>query len=149
MNMQTRITWPRKLLGLAVKNALPKPGELLDQAMMSLGVTTDDGLRDKLRQRYGLNPSQGTVNRWRNAQRGPSYEYAVALLHAAGWLNTGADPRPVPVAPRGPLEQLAEDDEAILLNQREGMRLLRDIHAMLVKQHKGRGSGPRQSRTER
>jgi hypothetical protein len=69
--------------------------------MEALAVDTDDGLRDALRHGYGVAPSQSTINRWRNGKRadGPSYEYAIALLDAAGWLKRdgvvpGASPAP-------------------------------------------------------
>lgn len=84
-------------------DARPLAKDLVRAAMLALGVTTDDALRDELRRRYGLSPSQGTVNRWRNGGREPSYENTIALLDAAGWLNTSGVRRKAQPDPGDPL----------------------------------------------
>lgn len=108
---------------------LPSAGELVAAAKAALNIKTDDELRDALRVRYGLRPTQSVIYRWRTGETAPGYQYAVALIDAAGWLNMSAGrPKAVP-APDDPLATLAVAVGALEHAQAE---VLAEVRALRV-----------------
>ena len=106
--------------------AAPTAAMLIEAAKTALGVKTDDELARALERRYGVSVKQSTVNRWQTLNK-PSYDATMAMLDAAGWLNTAAEPPSiVPAAdPQiGLLERIAAAVTALALNQEAGLDAL-------------------------
>lgn len=70
---------------------LPTPPELVAAAKTALGIPPDGKGSDKqldlaLHSKHGVAPGQPLIGKWRRGA-GPSFEYAIVLLHVARWLN--------------------------------------------------------------
>lgn len=120
--------------------------ELVRAAMAAAGIPEDRPTELARRLGLGAYDSPKRVKRWLDGVNAPRFDETIRLLELAGWLNMSGGRPTVRAAPGDPLAELAENDAALLENQHEAMRTLKEIRELLGQLAATGSTAPRRSR---